>query len=105
MQFIDKNEKGTNAICSPVHKKYLTVVKKTTAPENPEKNNLPYKVKITVDCLNIRKGAGTNTAKVGSTADKGVYTIVEEKSGAGATKWGKLKSGAGWISLDYARKL
>lgn len=102
---IDKNEKGTNAICSPVHKKYLTVVNRVTAPENPEKNNLPYMVKITADCLNIRKGAGTNTAKVGSITDKGVYTIVEEKSGAEATKWGKLKSGAGWISLDYARKL
>ena len=33
----------------------------------------------------------------------GVYTIVAESAGAGATKWGKLKSGAGWISLDYAK--
>ena len=30
-------------------------------------------------------------------------TIVAESTGAGATKWGKLKSGAGWISLDYAK--
>ena len=35
----------------------------------------------------------------------GVYTIVEEATGKGATKWGKLKSGAGWISLDYAKRL
>lgn len=108
---IDKNEKGTNSICSPIHKKYLTVVKKvkTSATETvgskPAVNTCPYRVKITAECLYIRKGAGTNTAKVGSITDKGVYTIVEEKSGSGATKWGKLKSGVGWISLDYARKI
>ncbi len=36
---------------------------------------------------------------------KGIYTIVAEAAGPGATKWGKLKSGAGWISLDYVTKL
>ena len=35
----------------------------------------------------------------------GVYTITEESEGKGATKWVKLKSGAGWISLDYAKKI
>lgn len=35
----------------------------------------------------------------------GVYTIVEESAGAGATKWGKLKSGVGWISLGHAKKI
>jgi len=29
---------------------------------------------------------------------------VAESTGKGAAKWGKLKSGAGWISLDYATK-
>ena len=33
------------------------------------------------------------------------FTIVEEASGQGASRWGKLKSGAGWISLDYARRI
>ena len=108
---IDKNEKGTNAICSPIHKKYLTVVKKANAvvsantTQNVETNGCPYRVKVMADCLYMRKGSGTNTAKVGSITDKGVYTIVEEKNGVGATKWGKLKSGAGWISLDYVRKI
>ena len=105
---IDQNEAGTNSICSPIHKKYLTVVK---AANQSVKENVktsaacPYRVKVTTDNLNIRKGAGTNTAKVGSIIDKGVYTIVEEKNGTGATKWGKLKSGAGWISLDYVKRL
>ncbi|MEA4901835.1 N-acetylmuramoyl-L-alanine amidase [Desulfitobacterium sp.] len=64
----------------------------------------PYLVQVTADTLNIRKGAGTNYPVTGSIKDKGVYTIIEEASGAGATKWGKLKSGAGWISLDYTKK-
>ena len=57
---------------------------------------------VTVSDLYIRKGPGTNYGKNGFIAP-GVYTIVAESAGAGATKWGKLKSGAGWISLDYAK--
>lgn len=64
-----------------------------------------YEVKVTADVLNIRKGAGTNYGTNGSIKDKGVYTIVAEASGTGANKWGKLKSGAGWISLDYTEKV
>lgn len=64
-----------------------------------------YRVKVTADVLNIRKGAGTNYGTNGSIRDKGVYTIVAEANGKGATKWGKLKSGAGWISLDYCKKV
>jgi hypothetical protein len=65
----------------------------------------PYTVRVTGSPLNIRKGAGTNYAATGSIKDKGVYTIVAEADGPGAKKWGKLKSGAGWISLDYTKKI
>lgn len=58
-----------------------------------------YTVKVTTPDLNIHGGPGTNYNIVGQTG-KGVFTIVEEASGTGATKWGKLKSGAGWVSLD-----
>ena len=64
----------------------------------------PYPVRVTTDVLNIRKGAGTNYGTNGAIGDRGVYTIVAEASGTGANKWGKLKSGAGWISLDYTKK-
>lgn len=63
----------------------------------------PYTVRVTVADLYIRKGAGTNYGTNGF-IKPGVYTIVAEADGQGATKWGKLKSGAGWISLDYAKK-
>ncbi len=82
--------------------KGTTTLKETTKAEI---RTCPYLVKVTTDCLSIHKGAGTNTAKVGSITDKGVYTIVGEKQGSGAAKWGKLKSGAGWISLDYVKKI
>ncbi len=59
----------------------------------------PYQVRITASALNIRAGAGTKYKVVGVIKDKGLYTIVEEKDG-----WGRLKSGAGWISLSYTRK-
>lgn len=62
-----------------------------------------YTVKITVTNLNIRSGPGTNNASKGY-IKPGVYTIVSEATGQGATLWGKLKSGAGWISLDYAKR-
>ena len=51
--------------------------------------------------LHIRSGPGTNCPIVGTIRDQGVYTIVETADGQGASQWGKLKSGAGWIALDY----
>ena len=62
-----------------------------------------YKVKVVADELNVRAGAGTGY-KVKSTIKKGeVYTIVQEKT-VGGKLWGKLKSGAGWISLRHTEK-
>lgn len=66
----------------------------------------PYQVEVSITTLNIRKGPGTNYAKTGKFTGKGVFTIVEESKGKGSTRgWGKLKSGAGWISLDFAKKI
>lgn len=65
-----------------------------------------FKVQISISDLNIRKGPGTNYAATGKFTGKGVFTIVETKQGTGSTKgWGKLKSGAGWIALDYATRI
>lgn len=57
-------------------------------------------VKITASVLNVRSGAGTNYKVVTQVKNGEVYTITEEKNG-----WGKLKSGAGWICLDYTKKI
>lgn len=75
----------------------------TPAP-TPSKDT-SYKVQIDISNLNIRKGPGTNYGRTGQFTGKGIFTIVQESKGEGATLWGKLKSGAGWISLDFAKKL
>lgn len=65
-----------------------------------------FKVQISISDLNIRKGPGTNYATTGKFTGKGVFTIIETKQGTGSAKgWGKLKSSAGWISLDYCTKI
>ena len=63
-----------------------------------------YLVQTTCDALNIRAGAGTGYRITGTIREKAhekkKYTIVEEKNG-----WGRLKSGAGWISLAYTKRV
>lgn len=78
---------------------------KTPVVPEQKPSAVPYRVRVTADVLNIRKGAGTGYAVAGQIKGGGVYTIVEEKAGTGAKSWGKLKSGAGWISLDYTSRV
>lgn len=95
---IDKSTDGENSICSPIHAKYLTVTFRPVAFN-------PYRVKVNANALNIRSGAGTEYGSVGKITDRGIYTIVAESEGKGSSKgWGKLSSGAGWISLEYCIK-
>ena len=95
---IDRNEDGSNSIQSPINSKYLVLVRKKAA--------LPFFVRVDIARLNIRTGPGTNYSLTGKYTGKGVFTIVEVSNGTGSNSgWGKLKSGAGWISLDYATKL
>ena len=59
-----------------------------------------YVVKITVDGLRYRDNPGTSGTKVLGYLKKNYkYTVVEERTVNGV-KWGKLKSGAGWFSLQ-----
>lgn len=86
----------------------LFLSKSSNSVQDEEKANtgestsadIVFKVKVTVDILRIRKGPGTNFAQTGSIKDKGVYTIIKTQGA-----WGYLKSGIGWICLDYTKKL
>lgn len=60
---------------------------------------VPFTVRVIINDLNYREAPGMSYAVKGQTG-KGVFTITEVQDG-----WGKLKSGAGWISLDYATRL
>lgn len=96
---IDKSVDGKWSINSTVNVKWLTVV------DNSDQVFTPYIVRVTVNALNIRSGPGTNCGITGTIIGSGVFTITEERTGQGAALWGKLKSGAGWIALDYTKKI
>lgn len=65
-----------------------------------EKPKCPYKVRVKIADLCIRTGPGVNYTWTGRYTGKGVFTIVEV-----AGNWGRLKSGAGWISLSYCTEV
>lgn len=75
-------------------------------PANPAQDTISggkqvrYVVRITANTLNVRSGPGTMYA-INRTVSKGSsYTIIEEQG-----NWGRLLSGAGWISLNYTEKV
>lgn len=63
-------------------------------------SGVPFLVRVNSNALNIRKGPGTNYAVSRAITDHGTYTIVEVSG-----DWGKLKSGAGWINLNYTTRV
>jgi hypothetical protein len=99
-------DNGEIAVISTVKSGAITGVVKTKdlvkygASQVVQDDFVPYLALITADVLNIRAGAGTNYRVVAQIKDSQVYTIVAQKG-----NWGKLKSGAGWICLDYTKKL
>ena len=75
------------------------------APE-PEAPAVPFLVKVGIGDLNIRTGPGSNYSKTGFFTGRGCFTILQVEKGPGSDSgWGRLKSGAGWISLDHCTKL
>lgn len=84
-------------IAKEVNKLLEAETKKTSTAKKTSTKS--FKVRVSIKDLNIRTGPGTNYKSKGF-IKPGVYTIVKTDG-----KWGKLKSGAGWIHLDYAKKL
>lgn len=72
----------------------------TSKPAAKPAASTTYKVKVDCGILNVRAGAGTGYKVTTTVKRNEVYTIVETKN-----NWGKLKSGAGWICLDYVKKV
>lgn len=99
-----KDEKGWSPVneiviidysyCTFDENGYLTKVE----PINPVDTD--FKVKITTEVLNVRSGPGTGYGIVNHVEEGDVYTIVEVQD-----NWGRLKSGAGWICLDYTERV
>lgn len=81
----------------------------TPSPKPPVPTPAPkpfesYLVTVDTAVINYRKGPGTNYPVAGQVRKGEVFTIVGEADGQGAKKWGKLKSGAGYLSLDYTKR-
>lgn len=67
-----------------------------------KKEFTPYLIKTSVNALNVRTGPGFDQPVVRTLIhDKNTYTIVEESADK---QWGKLKSGVGWVKLEYTTK-
>lgn len=88
----------TGAITGVVKKESL--IPYSTSDTSAASTFTPYLVRINTSVLNVRAGAGTNYKITTQVGQNEVYTIVDEKNG-----WGKLKSGAGWIYLNYTKKI
>ena len=81
----------------------------TDTDSSTQNKKKSYLVRVSIDNLNIRQSPTIHSAAAGFTG-KGTFTITEEATGivnaAGdKSRWGKLKSGRGWICLDYAEKI
>ena len=78
-------------------------VKKAIGKAAPSEEFKPYKVRVSIDDLNIRKGPGTQYDAVAVTG-KGAFTIVDELDGWGLLK-AYQKNRDGWIKLSYTEKI
>jgi len=78
-------------------KKEGRIAKEGTQPQN----KFPYAVEVTAYALNVRKEPTTNSPVVAIIHKGEQYTIIGEKN----NNWGELKSGIGYISLKYVKKV
>ena len=71
-------------------------------PSDNKADDGSFLVKVLVDDLNIRTGPSTDYRAVGQVHKDEVYTIVKVSG-----NWGRLRSGAGWISIHskYVKKV
>ena len=99
----EKNKKWK----SEFHDKLSSPSSSTSSSSVAPSENSSFLVRVTVNELNIRTGAGAEYAKCGVIKDKGTYTIVETKKAKDGGTWGKLKSGVGWINISskYVKKI
>lgn len=96
-EFLSLEKRGANSVINSTN---------TSSSNAVAKPDPSFKVRVDIPNLNIRKGPGMNYSRTGKFTGEGVFTIVETKNGAGSDSgWGRLKSGMGWISLDFAKRV
>lgn len=83
---------------------YTVYDKDGKAVYSKPESKFPYKVKIIARELIVREKADKQSKEATRVKNGEVFTITDEKKADGVT-FGKLKSGAGWINLKYAKKV
>ena len=93
--------------CADEHPGYSVFDETGASVYKPSEGFKEYRVRRScVDPLNIRLKPTVQSKIVGQIADRNIYTIVDEIPGDGSKKgWGKLKSGLGWIALDWVDRV
>lgn len=74
--------------------------KNESEKERGFKSELPCKIKICADSVQVYTGAGYEYVTVGSVSNADNPVIAEVKKEKHDKLWGRLKSGAGWIPLE-----
>lgn len=74
--------------------------KASPAQSNPN----AYRVKVMSYALNVHRAPTTDSEITAQIEDFGIYTIIAESAGKGASRWGKLENGLGWIALENTLK-
>lgn len=66
---------------------------------------LPYKIKLLWDSVKVYTGPGKEYFSIASVSHRDTLEIIEKKEGKDERRWGRLKSGAGWIPLDHTQMI
>lgn len=99
---VEPVEKKVEPIADPVEEKGAIIPQE--AVEQIKDNS--FAVRVEIGCLNIRTGPGKNYDKTGKYTGIGTFVITDVREGEGSDAgWGRLESGEGWISLEYATRV
>lgn len=87
-------KKTAEPITEPMESIEAEVGEKKELEVTPTTPNLPYKITITINALNIRTGPGSSYQAVGITKKGSVHKVLEEQDG-----WGRIGDNK-WINLS-----
>ena len=83
----------------PIAKKRTTSADEPIAEALEKEPFTPYTVAVRASILNVRREPTIISEITAQLLRDQILTVSEEKNG-----WGKLISGAGWISLEYTER-
>lgn len=83
----------------PIAKQKTAPPDEVTAEVSEKEPLVPYTAAVKASILNVRREPNTTSEITTQLRKDQILIISEERDG-----WGKLMSGAGWISLEYTER-